>query len=281
MTARSFLRSNPVVYRLHGIAKYVLFRVKLLLAERHDRAVSAAAGDLPVPPPKLRYRVGGSLDRDVFLQVGGRCAQDLLRLAAIDGKDLASCGPVLDFACGCGRVIRHFKKHAADARWHGSDIDPEAIQWCRENLQSVADFGTNGFQPPTRFDDDTFEVIYSVSLFTHLNEADHFSWLSELARIVRKDGIVIATVHGPFTHLQLPPAEARKVRDDGFLYRTGQTGKLKLDGLPDFYQTAYTTEKYIRERWSAHFDIVAYEEQAIAGYQDAVVMRKRGQGRAT
>jgi SAM-dependent methyltransferase len=276
MTARSILRSNSVVYRIHGIAKYALFRASLLLAEWRDRNVPAVAGDLPVPPPMLRYRVGGSLDRDVFLEVGRRCAQDLRQLAAIVGKDLATCGPVLDFACGCGRVIRHFKDHAPDARWHGSDIDPEAIGWCHENLASVANFGTNGFQPPTSFGDESFEAIYSVSLFTHLNEADHLSWLREMARIVRKDGIVIASVHGPFTHLQLPPGDARQVSADGFLYRTGQTGKLKLDGLPDFYQTAYTTEKYIRERWSEYFDIIAYKEKAIAGYQDAVVMRRRG-----
>jgi SAM-dependent methyltransferase len=275
MGARTLLRSNPVAYKAHGIVKYGLFRANLLLTEWRDRNAPKAEGDLPIPPAMLRYRVGGSFDREVFLGIGAGCAVDLQKLAVLGGKDLVHCGPVLDFACGCGRVIRHFKDHAPGFQWHGSDIDPEAIKWCRENLGSVASFGTNGFQPPTSFEDDMFEVIYSVSLFTHLNEQDQFKWLRELARIVRKDGIVIASVHGPFTHEQLPPEDASKVRADGFLYRVGQTGKLKLDGLPDFYQTAYTTEKYIRERWSEFFEVVAYEERAMSGYQDAVVLRKR------
>lgn len=275
MAARTFFRSNPVIYKTYGALKYAMFRVQLLLTQRRDRASPAAVGGLPVPPAMLRYRVGGSLERDVFLEIGASCANDLRQLAALGGKDLDTCGPVLDFACGCGRVIRHFGDHAPSARWHGSDIDPEAIAWCAANLSKVADFATNGFQPPTRFAADTFEVIYSVSLFTHLDEADHFAWLEELSRIVKPDGIVIASVHGPFTHLQLPPADARAVAERGFLYRTGQTGKLKLDGLPDFYQTAYTTERFIRERWTRYFDVVAYRERAVAGYQDAVILRKR------
>jgi ubiquinone/menaquinone biosynthesis C-methylase UbiE len=224
----------------------------------------------------LRFRVGGSFDRLVFLDIGRRCADALRDLARRGGKDLDRSAAVLDFACGCGRVIRHFKDHAPDARWCGSEIDTEAIKWCRESLGAIATFSQNGFQPPTEFEDDSFEVVYAISLFTHLDEEDQFRWLAELARVLRKDGILIATTHGPFTHHQLPPEDMRKLSADGFLYRVGQTGKLKLDGLPDFYQTAYHTEQYIRERWSKLFDIIAYQERAIGDYQDAVVLRKRG-----
>lgn len=275
-SARVYLRSNPAIYKAYGVLRYGLFRASLALTEWKDRQATGGTGGLPLPPAKLRYRVGGSLEREVFLAIGRQCADDLRALARLAGKELDTCGgPVLDFACGCGRVIRHFKDHAPDAAWFGSDIDPEAIAWCRDNLGAVARFGTNGFQPPTSFAADTFEIVYSVSLFTHLDEQDQFRWLRELERILKPGGILIASTHGAYTHLQLPPADAEAMRRDGFLYRVGQTGKLKLDGLPDFYQTAYTTEAYVRRTWGEIFEVVAYRERAVSGYQDAVVLRKR------
>ncbi|MDQ0323505.1 SAM-dependent methyltransferase [Pararhizobium capsulatum DSM 1112] len=272
---RLFLRSNPAVYKTYGIAKYALFRAKLLLSDWRDKRAAVALGALPIPPPMLRFRVSGSFDVDQFLEVGRRGARELEVLARLGGKDLACCPAVLDFACGCGRVIRHFQDHAPEARWYGSDIDGEAIRWCKEKLGAVAGFTENDFRPPMSFDPDSFDVVYSVSLFTHLDEDDQFRWLGELARVLRKNGLLIATAHGPYTHQQLPPADLRELTAKGFLYRVGQTGRLKLDGLPDFYQTAYHTEKYIRARWSEHFEIVAYKERAMNEHQDAVVLRKK------
>jgi len=274
MDVREALRSNAAVYKAHGLLKYGLFRTSLLVNEwKHSRSGYGLDG-LPLPPPKLRYRVGGSFDRDVFQEIGKSCAQTIRALAQRAGVDLDRSVEVLDFACGCGRVIRHFRDHPAQANWTGSDIDAEALQWCRENLGGIAAFSQNGFQPPTSFDSDRFDVIYSVSLFTHLDEEDQFRWLTEMARILRPGGILIATAHGSFTHQQLPAVEAGKTNLEGFLYRTGQTGKLKLDGLPDYYQTAYHTEEYIRDRWSKYLEIVDYERRAFGGYQDGIVLRK-------
>src|SRR5262245_5628911 len=95
-SVRAFLRSRPAVYKAHGVAKYGLFRASLLLNEWKDRRAPRAAGDLPVPPSKLRFRVGGSFDRDQFLEFGRHCAHDLERLARLGGKDLARCPAVLD-----------------------------------------------------------------------------------------------------------------------------------------------------------------------------------------
>jgi hypothetical protein len=55
----------------------------------------------------------------------------------------------------------------------------------------------------------------------------------------------------------------------------GTTGKLKIDKLPDFYQSAFHTKDYIYQQWSAYFDIVRYEERGINNHQDAVLLRKR------
>ena len=48
------------------------------------------------------------------------------------------------------------------------------------------------------------------------------------------------------------------IHSKGFLYLTRASGRLKLDGLPDFYQTTFHTQAYIRREWSAYFDVVHY-----------------------
>ena len=55
----------------------------------------------------------------------------------------------------------------------------------------------------------------------------------------------------------------------------GAKGRLKLDRLPDFYQTAYHTESYIQKEWTAYFDVARYLVQRINHHQDAVVLRRR------
>ena len=49
-------------------------------------------------------------------------------------------------------------------------------------------------------------------------------------------------------------------------------GKLKLDGLPEYYQSTYHSKNYIHEEYSKLFKIVLYLERGMASYQDAIVL---------
>ena len=44
--------------------------------------------------------------------------------------------------------------------------------------------------------DASIDVIYAISVFTHLSEAMHESWMAELRRVLKPDGILLATLHG-------------------------------------------------------------------------------------
>lgn len=260
----------------YNVAKYAQFRLALARANWDEARLGQAADGLSVPPPQLRHRVHGALDRASFLSMGQMCRGDIEGLLASAGQDLGTFERVLDFGCGCGRVLRFFRDERGPDRLTGTDIDPEAIAWCRENLK-VANWDVNKDLPPTHYADSSFDFIYAISVFTHLDESFQFAWLEELRRILRPGGWVILTVHGKSFHERLRGNDRKILDENGFLYQVHQTGKLKLDGLPDYYQTAYHTQEYVKQKWSRFFEVVRQVDRGICSNQDAVILRKAGQ----
>jgi ubiquinone/menaquinone biosynthesis C-methylase UbiE len=94
---------------------------------------------------------------------------------------------VLDFGCGCDRTIIWFSKTAKSVRFSGTDIDATAIDWCRRPLK-FACFQANQPAPPLVCPAESFDLVYALSVFTHLNEEHQLLWLRELERITRPMG---------------------------------------------------------------------------------------------
>lgn len=257
------------LYWLVGAVRYAQFRLRLARADRVDPGVPASG----LPPPMLRYRVHRAFDSASYLANGRRIARCLVDTLAAHGVALRNL-VVLDFACGPGRVIGELASATESCELHGSDIDPEAIGWATENLPSVAQFALNTPATPTAYADGMFDVIYSVSLFTHLDAAAQDEWLDEMARLLKPGGLLLATTHGRSATGSCTAAELASLASDGFVYRTDRKGRFKVDGLPDFYQTTFHTVEYVRRHWSRHLDVVEHVEGGLNGNQDIVVLRK-------
>jgi ubiquinone/menaquinone biosynthesis C-methylase UbiE len=101
---------------------------------------------------------------------------------------------VLDFGCGCGRVMRRWAGITGPS-FHGSDYNPNLIDWCRANLP-FAHFEVNGLAPPLPYEDDQFELVYALSVFTHLTEPLQHDWMAELRRVIRPGGLLLFTTRG-------------------------------------------------------------------------------------
>jgi ubiquinone/menaquinone biosynthesis C-methylase UbiE len=273
MITREYLKTIKPIYTSYRFYKYLVFQLNLAIAGLRDWKYRQNPAYIPVPPAKLRYRVHGRLDKESFLRIGEVLAQNIRDLCATVDRDIYSFEHVLDFGCGSGRVLRNFKEAPASCHLYGTDIDSELISWCGKHLPHVQ-WSTNNYQPPLHFADSTFDLIYAISVFTHLDEELQHSWLRELRRIAKPGAIIILTVHGEHCINELAAAYQSQVHSNGFMFLTGATGWLKLDKLPDFYQTAYHTQEYINSKWSAYFDVVRYVKRGINSHQDAVVLRK-------
>ncbi len=222
------------------------------------------------PPEHLRKRVHGDESLAAFEDVGRLVAY---AVDATFGPLSTTTAPqrVLDFGCGCGRVLRGLHHQAPQHEYHGTDIDPEAIDWCQQNLKEVGQFRHNQSAPPLAFDDASFDCVYSISVFTHLPEAMQFEWLAELARITKPGGQLLLTTHGGRLLADGGARAQRAFARKGFWYSKGSG----TDGLPDFYQTAFHSHDYVRQEWSRFFEIEDIIEQAVMAHQDLVICRRR------
>ena len=246
--------------------------------------IFSGAGMVPrakaATPPHLMVRVCGSSEIG-FYPTGHVAVQQIRALLAGVGTQLESFETILDFGCGCGRVLLALHNEGLPpGALFGSDLDQEAMNWCAANLGPAATFEWNGNLPPTRYPGEKFDLVYAISVFTHLPEEHQFAWLAELRRIIKPGGFLIATVHGPTTCSHLPAELQREVTRRGSLY-VDQNRKdwpsylgAKTDGLPDFYRLTYHTFDYVRRNWSRDFEVLNIVEQGLNFIQDAVVCRK-------
>lgn len=103
---------------------------------------------------------------------------------------------ILDWGCGPGRIIRHLPEISdASNFFFGSDYNIEYVDWCNENLHCIH-VKKNLIAPPLDFESNFFDIIYSISIFTHLSEKMHHQWIKELNRVSKKEAILFITTHG-------------------------------------------------------------------------------------
>jgi len=215
----------------------------------------------PLPPRRLMVRVAGTADPDWFLR-SGRAAYDAIA-AHVSPNEVES---VLDFGCGCGRVLRYWQEHHGVVA--GSDRDPGAVDWCRRNL-AFARCERNELTPPLAFPDASFDLVYALSVFTHLTADLQTAWRDELARILGPGGRLLLTTHGRSYLPRLEEDERARFDAGELVVRWGDLPGSNLC-------SAYHPERYLRETLAEGFDVLAFEPEGALGNptQDLVVLRR-------
>ena len=215
----------------------------------------------PLPPRRLMVRVAGTADPDWFLR-GGRAAYDAIAAHV----PLGEVGSLLDFGCGCGRVTRYWS--ASSAAVSGSDVSRKAVEWCRANLP-FARFELNALAPPLAFDDESFDLVYGLSVFTHLTADLQLAWRDELRRVLRPGGILLVTTHGESYLPRLDYAERARFEAGDLVVRWSDLPGTNLC-------SAYHPELYLRETFADGFTFLELEPEGARGNptQDLVLLRK-------
>ncbi len=246
---------------------------------------------VPLPPATLVDRVVGYDATGVFFRSSGLSdACYMFERFEEGGLEMAGADTILDFGCGCGRLIRYFARFADTCRLVGVDPDRLAIEWCRAHLD-FATFEVTAAKPPTLFADGLFDGVYALSVFSHLPEALHRAWLEELHRITRPGGTVVLTTQGRYcadeflastAPSDMPTAEQLRgdlpeLEDRGYLYYSYD---FEIESLPaiaareELYGMTFILPEYVRTHWTDLFELVALHE-APKKWQDFVVLRRR------
>jgi len=121
--------------------------------------------------------------------------------------DLARDSSVLELACSHGRTMLGLVCYLQPpGRYEGLDILPEPIEFAQKTIHArfpqfnftlARDLHNTTYNPQGRtrpefyrfpYDDDSFDIIYAASLFTHLCPPETANYLKQSRRVLRKGG---------------------------------------------------------------------------------------------
>lgn len=166
----------------------------------HARKLETSVYDIPLPPEE--FRIG---KRHSY-----RMSEGYLKLF-IELCKLAPDGMVLDAGCGPGRMVSPLTKYLTkNGRYEGFDIVPEWIDWCQREISSRysnfhfihADIYNGKYNPDGKlraseyqfpYENETFDLVFLASVFTHMLPNDLENYLREVARVLKNGGRSLIT----------------------------------------------------------------------------------------
>jgi SAM-dependent methyltransferase len=227
-----------------------------------------------IPPGHLLKRVTGSESESFFRASSFQSFRDLWPVAC-RWREPGSIRSMLDWGCGCGRLVNTFLHLSTVRDFNGCDIDSEAVDWCRTHFP-LARFAANAPAPPTEYPDNTFDLAVGNSVMTHLTKDLQLAWLDEIRRIIRPGGLCLASVHGDFaTSFCRPDPRVRfKLGKEG-IFDEWKDASLTGVAPSSYYRDTLQTRAYTKKAYERYFEILEYIEGGWLKFQDLVVMRKR------
>jgi SAM-dependent methyltransferase len=218
-----------------------------MATDRADVDDVRAADGLPVPAPFLRSLVAGLDDLDIFFASGRCCARALHEVLARQAMNLNQFARVLDFGCGCGRVLRYLKDFT-QVEFHGADANRLAVDWCNKNLPFVR-ARVNTLEPPLGYPSGHFNLVFVFSVFTHLSASLQTAWMKELRRVLVPGGHLVVTVVGERRVKSLTASE----RAD---FELGRLVVREADFAGTNYCAVFHPDSYVRSVLARGFEVV-------------------------
>jgi SAM-dependent methyltransferase len=223
---------------------------------------------LPLPPARLRAQAGPRhADAAYFLESGRRHADLIRDLLADAGSPIETLEAILDWGCGCGRILRHWQS-LEQTRVLGCDINPKMVDWCNETL-TFAEVTRNELAPPFPYPDSSVDLVYALSVITHLPEQLQHAWIADCFRVLEPKGYLMFSTLGEH-YLSLK----RLTEDERRAFSNGEVVVLYEDSPGTSLCSAYHPPAYVREQLAAAFDAVSYRPAAEHGRHDLYLFQK-------
>ena len=205
--------------------------------------------------------------RDYFADGWRTLSELMLLLEAVD-RPLLRMPRVLEFASGHGRFTRHLVKALGAPRVTVSDVVPSAVEFSR------ATFGVDGFLSASRPEDvrwpGQYDLVFVLSLFSHLPRSTWSRWLRVLQDAVAPGGLLVFSTHGQ----KAADFDSVTLDADGFFFAPSSESSA-IDAHE--YGTAFTSEAFVLKEVAEVWGADALAHHALVhfwNHQDAYVLRK-------
>ena len=246
----------------------------------------------PIPPRELRAVVCGGAEELTHLRSSIDDLEDLVHLLNVFApQEFSRTRNVLDFGCGCGRLLRWFPAAFPEVAIRGCDVRAEAIEWCDSEL--AGQFFTNNHQPPLTLPDDSIDLVCALSVFSHLARASFLAWFEELVRVCSPGGVLFVSTLGPLalnvttksaTHqslFEMTPQEARdclaRLHREDFVHHEISEAWTKRLSVEAGYGNTFVTERHAREAFGPHAELVGFVPAGLSRFQDVYILKPKKQ----
>jgi trans-aconitate methyltransferase len=271
MGTSNFRGTLTQTFRALGLM-HLLDRMKFACQKWKNRRANALfkqeRPEVALPPDYMLFEAF-QLDYRKYYEGGEKTARwvlgHLAKHAPTDGK------AILDWGCGPARVVRHLPNLLGPAaRIHATDYNPRTVAWCQGHIPGVT-FDLNQISPPTVYADGQFDLVYGISIFTHLSEANHRAWFEELMRIARPGAVLLLTLHGKVFKEKMSVSE-QKMFDEGRLVVRGKV----TEGHRIY--AAFHPVEYVRSLFEQRAEVLEHIEGQARDWgleQDVWLLRKK------
>lgn len=250
------------------------------LVESLSATRTSPLGDpLPRFPDEQMQRNTTGLSSEAALKQAHAFYENVQDALAKADAPLSPDSRVLDFGFGWGRISRVFMKDVRQQNIYGVDVDPDFVAMT-QSLFGSAQFVQCPPFPPTSFAEETFDLVYSYSVFSHLSEKACGAWMQEFQRILKPRGLVAFTTRHETFFDFCEWAKTQKEEDSPYIYalgnlfpdldaaraayRNGEIVHASSSGVggggprdSSFYGETWIPEQYARTRFGPGFEFVA------------------------
>ncbi len=99
---------------------------------------------------------------------------------------------ILDYGCGWGRMSRFLLRTVKEENVFGVDVEERTVSVAQKAMPE-ATFECIAPGDALPFDDQSFDIVFSNSVFSHLSEVAHKHYMAELARCLKSGGKLLAS----------------------------------------------------------------------------------------
>lgn len=146
-----------------------------------------------MPPPETQARWTGHSGYPLLCKTSGTLRLLQIQSFALRGRDLGA-GPILDYGCGWGRLMRGLGYFVHPDQIHGADPMEDSLVACRQHkvIGNIHKVGTTSQSDPLPVRD--VDTAFSYSVMTHTSRESTRAILAAVRSVIADDGIYATTI---------------------------------------------------------------------------------------